>query len=275
MVKDLLRHRPKSAALLSHLVRDMQRDGDGPKLTTHSITRLLEGRRAPTPPEQLDNLVRFLGDTLEAPGTSLHLAPSQHRAVVGALSDDNFHWLLSHAVRSGYLEGMLHTGGGELTLTFQGWLEYGVLKQGRSDSRRAFMAMRFGDAALDRVYAECFKPSVRAAGFDLTRLDDRPPAGSIDDRLRVEIRKARFLIADLTDGNLGAYWEAGYAEGLGRPVVYTCEAAYFSEKGTHFDTSHHHTVLWSLEDLPSAGQRLRDTIRATLPHEAVLEDDAR
>jgi len=35
--------------------------------------------------------------------------------------------------------------------------------------------------------------------------------------------------------NPGAYWEAGYAEGLGKPVIYTCEEAKFVE-ASHFDT---------------------------------------
>jgi nucleoside 2-deoxyribosyltransferase len=44
----------------------------------------------------------------------------------------------------------------------------------------------------------------------------------IDDQMRVALRTSRFVVADLTRGNRGAYWEAGFAEGLGRPVIYTC-----------------------------------------------------
>ena len=59
-----------------------------------------------------------------------------------------------------------------------------------------------------------------------------PKAGLIDDRLRVEIRTSRFLIADLTHENAGAYWEAGFAEGLGKPVIYTCEKSKFDTAKT-------------------------------------------
>ena len=65
------------------------------------------------------------------------------------------------------------------------------------------------------------------AGFDLFKSDDEPRAGLIDDQLRVDIQSSDFLIADLTHDNLGAYWEAGYAEGLGKPVIYTCEQENF------------------------------------------------
>ena len=136
------------------------------------------------------------------------------------------------------------------------------------------MAMPFGNAVLDRIFSECLKPAAKAAGFELVRLDEKPSAGSIDDRLRVEIRKARLLVADLTHGNHGAYWESGFAEGLGKPVIYTCEEGYFRDPGTHFDTNHHHTVLWRETALPEAAAAFTTTIRATLPEEAVLRDAA-
>ena len=41
--------------------------------------------------------------------------------------------------------------------------------------------------------------------------------------MRVQIRASRFVICDLTHGNRGAYWEAGFAEGIGRPVIFVCE----------------------------------------------------
>jgi hypothetical protein len=48
------------------------------------------------------------------------------------------------------------------------------------------------------------KPAAKRAGFDLFKLDDRPRAGLIDDRMRVEIRASDFIVADLTHDNPGA-----------------------------------------------------------------------
>ena len=87
----------------------------------------------------------------------------------------------------------------------------------------------------------------------------------IDDRLRVEIQSSRFLIVDLTDRNAGAYWEAGYAEGLGKPVIYTCQESRFREGASHFDTNHHLHVLWNENDPDSVVKKLKTTIRATIP----------
>jgi nucleoside 2-deoxyribosyltransferase len=81
------------------------------------------------------------------------------------------------------------------------------------------------------------------------------------------------LIADLTDDNEGAYWEAGFAEGLGKPVIFSCEKAKFEEKKTHFDTNHHLTVKWDKNSPQDAAEELKATIRATLPDEAQMTDD--
>ena len=112
-------------------------------------------------------------------------------------------------------------------------------------------------------------------GFTLRRLDDVPRAGLIDDRLRVEIRACRFLLADLSHGNRGAHWEAGYAEGLGKPVIYTCRQNVFEDRNhanyPHFDTNHHLTVAWNPNNIVEALHDLKATIRATFP-EATQQD---
>jgi hypothetical protein len=70
--------------------------------------------------------------------------------------------------------------------------------------------------------------------------------------------------------NLGAYWAAGYAEGLGKPVIYTCEESKFPG-ASHFDTNHHQHVLWTENNLTPAVTLLKAAIRATVP-EATSEE---
>jgi hypothetical protein len=92
--------------------------------------------------------------------------------------------------------------------------------------------------------------------------------------MRVAIRRARFTIAELTLANKGAYWEAGFAEGLNRPVIYTCERSYFDNAETkpHFDINHCSTIIWKENELDTAGEELKARIRATLPDEAKIYD---
>jgi nucleoside 2-deoxyribosyltransferase len=90
--------------------------------------------------------------------------------------------------------------------------------------------------------------------------------------MRVEIQASDFVVADLSHDNLGAYWEAGYAEGLGKPVIYTCEKSKFELAKTHFDTNHHLTILWNTDAPNLCLEEFTTTIRATLPHIAKMDD---
>ncbi len=95
----------------------------------------------------------------------------------------------------------------------------------------------------------------------------------IDNQIRAALLSARFVISDLTQGSYGAYWEAGFAEGLGIPVIYTCEKTEWKENKTHFDTNHMATVIWDVADLKTAENALVAMIRATLRAEAKQTDD--
>lgn len=229
---------------------------------------------APPVPDQADDTLLYLGDELTSLGKPDGTVQLTNYRKVGALVGANpgpnspaVMYLVQGLADEGYVHPRASQYGDSVGLTFKGWRRYGELRRARVDSKLAFMAMPFGDAVLDQVF-KAYKTAVADTGFDLRRIIDDPPAGLIDDRLRVEIRKSRFMICELTKSNPGAYWEAGFAEGLGRPVIYSCEKSFFDAKQTHFDTNHCHTVLWVPNDLVDAATRLKASIRATLPTEA-------
>jgi hypothetical protein len=157
-------------------------------------------------------------------------------------------------------------------LTFDGWQRFDELRYRSIDSQVAFMAMGYGNLDVDRAFAG-FVGAVAQTGFELRRLDQKPKAGLIDLRMRVGIRSAKFLVADLTDENRGAYWEAGFAEGLGKKVYFTCEGTKFERVKTHFDTEHLLTVKWDADDMALALDELKSAIRNDFPTEAVQADD--
>ncbi len=135
------------------------------------------------------------------------------------------------------------------------------------------MALKFGQPELDEVIKNCFRPAVARAGFELRLLTENQPAGIIDDQLRAAILASRFVISDLTHGSPGAYWEGGFGEGLGRPVIYTCQKSAWEKEKTHFDTNHLVTIIWDLAELNKAEDELTATIRATLRADAKQTDD--
>lgn len=264
-------------AVFSHALRKMQRDARSVEIDTELAERIVANGALPSAPEQADNLVLWFGENAKAPGETMEIATATHQAVIGAASDSGVRFIVAYLVESGLLVKGSETYDidmcVEAMLSVAGWGRYAQLKGGIAKSRKAFMAMPYGDAVLDGIVANIFKPAVTQTGFNLFRLDDVSKAGLIDDHLRVEILASRFLIADLTHGNKGAYWEAGYAEGLGKPVIYTCEKSVFEKEKSHFDTNHHLTVTWSEDDAHQASEKLKATIRATLPDEANLSDD--
>jgi len=82
---------------------------------------------------------------------------------------------------------------------------------------------------------------------------------------------SRLKLRLFDNNNPGAYWESGFAEVLGRPVIYTCEREFSDQ--IHFEANHCHTVIWDAEDLAEAGEQLKATIRETLPSEAKMTDN--
>ena len=256
------------AAVLSYFVRRMQRPNAVVRITKRLLRDFLK-RSLPTAAEQVDNLIMLIGER-SVPGEVLKLPLTENFSVVGASFEYGLGYLIRNLKHSSFLENT--SGVDSVCLSLAGWQRYEELKRGRTHSKKAFMAMEFGSDRLDKVY-KAFKASTSGAGFNLERMDERPEAGLIDNRLRVQIQTSRFLVVDLTNDNRGAYWEAGFAEGLTKPVFYTCDKSFFDEKKTHFDANHSYTVLWEVDKLDTAAEELKLAIRATLPDEAKMTDD--
>lgn len=160
------------------------------------------------------------------------------------------------------------------SLTAKAWEHYAELKRGNNATNKAFLALQF-NGELNQSFKDQLKEAVSETGFVLNTVDEEPRAGLIDDKIRLDIRNSRFVIADLTDGNKGAYWEAGFANGLGKEVIYMCKDEIMNDETSqnhpHFDVSHHQCILWSKDHFEDALKKLKDTIRYTFP-DAKQED---
>ncbi|MBK6470310.1 MAG: hypothetical protein IPF94_06110 [Betaproteobacteria bacterium] len=135
----------------------------------------------PRPKEQADLLIRWLAGHIPGPGELLEMAPQSHAGIIGAKSPAGFALVLDHLFNTGLVTGhQLHAigaqGQAQATLSFTGWEYYEQLAKGNAVYRKAFMAMKFGDSALERMLADVFRPAAAKAGFDLFKLDDVPKA---------------------------------------------------------------------------------------------------
>lgn len=237
-------NRPKHMAMLSARIRRMQ-GGENPSfLSSLWIQEACESElEFPNAFEQVENLIIWMAESL-GPGETTHLCSRTCQAATGASDVNSLAWVLVQAENRGWIEGTPRRTKNvpyelmEATLTLEGWELFDEIGRHKR-SRIAFMAMQYGDEQLHTVVDNHFKPAIAQTGFELRLLVDKPEAGIIDNRLRVEIRRSRFVIADLTHHNRGAYWEAGFGEGLGIPVIYTCRQDVLGEEGeekVHFDT---------------------------------------
>jgi hypothetical protein len=260
----------------------MQRkDGPPPQIFSDDLENIWRIGRLPTPPKQADLLILFLGREQRSGSDSYRITPHELEAEIGAaLSEETGAAAWRYIVDYLRQERLITYGYNgppddqvNIMLTIPGWSRYEELQRVTSNSRTAFMAMKFGNPELDEMFRIHLIPAVDAAGFRLERLDTNPTPGLIDARMEVEIRAARFMVADLTYGSDGAYWEAGFAAGLGKSVFYTCEKRYFETSGSHFDTNHHYTVLWEAAEPRKAMEELKAAIRRHLPADSKLRDD--
>jgi hypothetical protein len=236
--------------------------------------------RLPNPLQQADNLILWIGDNQTAPAVWAETTVPAVAATIGlALTQGG-----NDSGALGWLQTQLDTqhlfrvqsGTGSrwvVMLEMAGWRKYEELKLRQVKSRTAFMALKFNQPILDRVVNECVRPALDRTGFTLSILTEPQPAGLIDNQLRAALLAARFVISDLTHDSFGAYWEAGFGEGRGIPVIYMCEKGKWEDSKTHFDTNHMGTIIWDADDLKKGQETLVAMIRATLRAEAKQIDE--
>lgn len=161
------------------------------------------------------------------------------------------------------------------TLTYKGLKEAQKLKYEVSLSDFAFVAMWFNDMEMRDAYSVAIEPAVKIASegqINAFRVDRKEHNDDITDEIIAGIKKSRFVIADMTGYRGGVYYEAGYARGLGKPVILTCRKDWFDgEKNNsgniikekiHFDINHLNVIVWNTVD--ELKERLILRIKATI-----------
>ena len=102
------------------------------------------------------------------------------------------------------------------------------------------------DGVMKDVQEEGLLPAIRDAGYAPILINRKEHVNKIDDEIIAEIRRSRFIVADFTHGDDGArggvYYEAGFAHGLGIPVIFTCRKNVFEK--VHFDTRQYNHIVW-------------------------------
>lgn len=282
----------ENKSLVSHLLAKISsenKENYTDALAIHdSITK--NNLLPPKPAETADNLIMFLGKSLGSSGVFydvsgeflklggiLGLTIGKEREELSFIIDELLDQKLLRKQNSGANKPDIQN----ISLTMSGWQRYEELKRaGDKNSRKAFLAMKFYDKydnETDYYFQNTLFPdylikAVKDTDYNLENPLLDPKAGNIHARIEVEIRNSRFVIAELSHHNNGAYWEAGFARGLGKPVIYMYNKEISEIEKPHFDVGSDHIVFWTRNDPEDAAQRLKACIRSTLIGEAKMSD---
>ena len=161
-------------------------------------------------------------------------------------------------------------------VTGRGATRLDLLRSATPDTDRAFVAMWIHQST-QAAYDEAINPGLKDAGYLPVRIDRTESTGRIDDAIMAAIRGARLVIADFTcelaaakdkdDKKIaiprgGVYFEAGFADGLGIPVVCTCHEDH--EEHLHFDTRQRFHIFWREDALSEFRKALTNRIVAAI-----------
>ena len=247
--------------VLAALARRESDNGRRLKITRSNMKALLESVVPPKDPfDLIDNLLLLARDRLKDRDFSsrVPLSYDDDYPAVFARNPRELGAAVMQASEEGYIGTAM--AGGAFDLTAEGWRRANELRNVQEVSNQAFVAMWF-TPDLDPAWDAGFKPALKELGFDPIRIDRKEFNNKIDDEIVADIRRSGLLVADFTGHRGGVYFEAGFAMGLGIPVIWTCRQDEIDK--AHFDTRQYNHITW---DAPDELQRkLVARIEATNP----------
>ncbi len=162
-------------------------------------------------------------------------------------------------------------GGYLITLLGDGWKRVEQIERSDEFNKNVFVSMSFAKE-MDPV-RKAIKKGITDAGFSAEFLDEIIHNRQIIPEMFRLIRECRFLIMDISDPNYGAYYEAGYAQGLGKEVIITCSNETFNREyktktekkyarylKPHFDILQKQILRW--DDYADLTHKLTEWIKA-------------
>jgi hypothetical protein len=238
--------------LLTTWLCDQRRAGAEIPRIQSDVLDTIKSRQPLLVTARLTAALLFLGNNIKNLGDSIDLGGESNHDTLRCLAETeskNIHeirQLFQMLHDTGFVKGTFSLKGhAYVRPTAPGWRELDNLKRARTDSSQAFVAMWFHDSTND-AYLKGIAPALAATGYTPIRIDKKEHNNKIDDEIIAEIRRSRFLIADFTcepkNVRGGVYYEAGFAQGLGIPVIWTCKDTAIND--LHLDTRQYAHIVW-------------------------------
>ncbi|MEW6111465.1 MAG: hypothetical protein AB1664_04985 [Thermodesulfobacteriota bacterium] len=118
---------------------------------------------------------------------------------------------------------------------------------------KCFIASAFEKKDVDAIYDDCVRPVLKKHSIEPLRVDRVEHNEDIDNKIFQLLDQADFAIVDLTYARPSVYYEAGFASGSGKPVVYIARTDHFRARDddpegllrVHFDLQMKNIISWS------------------------------
>lgn len=175
--------------------------------------------------------------------------------------DDHYAGVLKMLTQMGYMTKSVK--GDYFTISAEGWKKIEELNRDEQIIKQGFIAMSFKPETQN--IREAFRKGITEAGYSVAIIDEKEHNNQIVPEIFFEIERSKFAVVDVTYPNYGAYYEAGYAQALGKQVIICCRKKEFDgDKATrpHFDISQRSMIVWENEEDLVA--RLKRRIEATV-----------
>ena len=143
-----------------------------------------------------------------------------------------------------------------VSIESNGYNRIDQIQKDQSSSNNVLIAMEFSDKT--KAVREAIRKGVKNAGYNPIIYDEVENNDYIMPELLKSIRDSRFVVADLSDYNNGAYFEEGYAMGLGKSVIQICKKS----TKLHFDAAQINTIVFETEE--ELTEKLTRRIKATI-----------
>ena len=243
----------------------------------HIDSQIIENWYPRTFAERIDSILLYIGTHTQHIGDSIKLNP---KLLQGIFFIDRWEFENKSSIptirlrtseklyeESGYITDyltekeyiknyFLSDGTQTITLMPEGYYRFDSLQKNMSHGKNAFVAMQFGEKT--KKLREAIRKGVSDAGYNAIFIDEVQHNNLITPEFLKYIRDSKFVVVDLTHQNNGAYFEEGYAMGIGKPVIQLCKES----TQLHFDIAQKNTIMWNVEeDIPG---RLTNRIKATI-----------
>lgn len=196
-------------------------------------------------------------------------------------ADLEFFRALMKFFEAAYRKGFVEIGESDITFSLEGIEFVERLALSSKNSESIFVAMWFGSKETSDFFEKAVKPAIEGAGYLCVRIDQTEHNERIDEQILAEIRKSRAVLVDITCGlskpigewssksevgapRGGVYFEAGFAAGLGIPIIWTIQSKIADiDNVVHFDVRQYNQIRWT-DDHEKNRERLEARLVSTL-----------